>query len=127
MAKAKVAIQVIEVEKLVGVPDMDAGGAQAVAGLEHHPGMQYLLASLRFQAAALKSALYKNRHKDLKDVEFLQSGINWAGWLQAQIERAVGITKTPQVRAARPAELDKFEQLLSQIDVVGASQSGDNA
>ena len=117
-------IKVIEIERLPGVPELDAASAGAVATLQNHPGFQYLLASLRHQGALLKSALAGSRHKDIRDVEFLQSGINWCGWLQSQLEKAVGITNRPTPRPAKPTELAQFEQLLNQIDVVGkGSQS----
>ena len=122
MAKTKLDVKVVEIEKIHGVPELDASSASAVATLRDHPGFQYLVTSLRHQAALLKTALAKNRHKDIRDVEFLQSGINWCGWLEEQISKAVGLQNRPAPRPARASELDEFERLLNQIDVVGASQ-----
>jgi len=116
---AKKAVQVIEIERAGAVPELDPASAQAVASLRNHPGMQYLLAKLSAQRAALREALVKNRHADLKDVEFLQSGANWAAWFQQQIETAIGILNRPQPREAFPYEQEAFEQLQRRIDVIG--------
>ena len=116
----KTSIKVVELEKQPGVPELDSASAVAVASLQTHPGFQYLLAKLRFQRASLKEALVKNRHKDLKDVEFLQSGANWCGWLQEQVEHAIGVVNRPVQRPARDFELEAFERLRNQIDVIGA-------
>ena len=114
-------LKVIEVEKYA-VPDLDPASAAAVATLGKHPGFQYLLAKLRFQRAALREALVKTKHKEIRDVEFLQSGANWCGWLEEQLAAAVGLVNKPASRPTREFEREAFERLLSQIDVVGVAK-----
>lgn len=115
-------IKVIEVEKST-VPELDKGGAYAVAALKGNPGFEYLLAKLRAQRALLREALVTQRHKELKDVEFLQSGANWLGWLEDQLNKAVGIVNAPKPRNARPYELEAFEQLRGNVELVGLKQT----
>lgn len=123
-------VKIVEIEKQLGVPELDTSSAASVASLRDHPGMQYLLAKMRLQAQLLKGTLATTRHKDLKDVEFLQSGVAWLNWLQQQLDKALQIVNQPKPRAARPYELNAFEELSSQIDWVGASKRpngrGDN-
>lgn len=124
------AIKIVEIEKQLGVPELNEASAASVASLRDHPGMQYLLAKFRLQAAALKTVLTTQRQKDLNDVEFLQSGIAWCSWLQQQLDKALQIQNQPKPRPARPQELETFEELSSRIDWVGASKRpngrGDN-
>jgi hypothetical protein len=127
VAKQKLAIQIVEIEKSYVLPELDSNSAGSVASLQGHPGWQYLMARLRNQSALLTAALTKTRHKDIKDVEFLQSGINWCHWLDDQCTKATGmIARTQPAREMRPAELENFERLRSQIDVVGVSNTVDN-
>jgi hypothetical protein len=112
-------IKVVEIEK-VAVPEMDkAGAAYSVASLRGNPGFEYLLAKLRVQRALLRESLVKNKHKDIRDVEFLQSGANWLGWLEDQLNTAVGIVNAPKPRIARPFEQEAFEQLRQNVELVG--------
>ena len=115
-------INIIEIEKRP-VPELDASSAAAVATLQNHPGFLYLLAKLAAQRAALREALVKNRHKEIRDVEFLQSGANWCGWLEDQLSAAVALQNRPQPRVAKPYEEEAFEQLRRRIDVVGLQSS----
>ena len=117
--------KVIEVEKRI-VPELDQASAAGVASLQTHPGFQYLLAKLAFQRSLMKDSLAKNRQKDIRDVEFLQSGINWCGWLEDQLVAATGKLNAPTPRIQRAHEREAFEQLLGQIDVVGMRSSADN-
>lgn len=128
MARTKLDVKVIEVEKQFVLPALDQGSAAAVAMLAGHPGFQYLVAALHNQAAVMKAALIKNRHKDMRDVEFLQSGINWAGWLAEFVTKAAEMAKPKEEpREMRDSERMNFEVLRNQIDVVGVLQAGDNA
>ena len=128
MSKPKLAVQVVEIEKPFVVPQMDAGAAAAVASLNGHPGWQWLIHQLRYQSALLTAALIKTRHKSKEDFEFLQSGINWCGWLEEQMSKATGmLQRKDEPREMRPLERESFEKLLSQIDVIGVTQPADNS
>lgn len=115
--------KILEIEK-AQVPPLDAASAASVVSLQSHPGFQYLLAKLRVQRAALKHALETQRQKELKDFEFLQSGANWCNWLQVQLDEAVKLTQQPKPRNATAYEREAFEQLRSQLDVVGVGSRG---
>jgi hypothetical protein len=112
-------IKVIEIEKSSVPADMDRGGAYAVAALKGNPGFEYLLAKLRVQRALIREALVKNKHKEIRDVEFLQSGANWLGWLEDQLNTAVGVVNAPKPRATRAYEAEAFEQLRGNVELVG--------
>ncbi len=120
---------VVEIEKPYVLPELDQGSAAAVATLGSHPGFQYLVAKLKNQSALLKSTLAKKRQDSIRDVEFLQSGIVWCDWLEDQVHAATTMlnAKRPEPRDPRPAERETFERLLSQIDVIGASEAADNS
>lgn len=119
---AKTVFKVIEIEKQT-VPELNGASAMAVASLATHPGFQYLMAKLKFQRAALKDALEKTRHKTLNDVEFLQSGANWCNWLQIELDKAVSIVNNPKPRVARAYELEAFEQLKGNVELVGLQRT----
>lgn len=123
-------LKIVEVERQLGIPDLDATSAPAVATLREHPGFQYLLAKLRLQASLLRTTLANTKHKDLNEVEFLQSGIAWCNWLQQQLEKSIGLVNRPVPRAVRPSEIEAFEALQSQIQWIGAANRpnglGDN-
>jgi hypothetical protein len=118
VAAKKAEFLVLEIEK-TALPPLDSASAASVVSLQSHPGFQYLLAKLRVQRAALKHALETQRQKELKDFEFLQSGANWCNWLQVQLDEAVKLTQQPKPRNATAYEREAFEQLRSQLDVVG--------
>lgn len=126
MAKPKLAIKIVEVEKGFVLPPLDKSSAGSVASLIGHPGWQYLMASLKNQGALLTAALIKNRHKTKEDFEFLQSGINWCHWLEEQCAKATGMLQRPEPREMQPLERENFERLRSQIDVIGISDQTDN-
>jgi hypothetical protein len=122
MAK-KPDFKIVELERVPNVPELNNTNAAAVAALRDHPGFQYLLAKLRLQKALLQTTLSTKRQASLRDVEFLQSGIVWCGWLEDQVSKAVGIQNRPQARPARVPEIEAFEQLQRLIDVVGVESS----
>jgi hypothetical protein len=117
--KAKLSIKVVEIEKKNVLKLDEKSVAPFVARLKDDPGFQFLVAKLEAQRAALRSALETNRHKTKEDFEFLQSGINWCGWLQSQVETAVGILNQPAPRPARAYEMEAFEQLRHNVELVG--------
>ena len=125
--KPKLGVRIVEIEKPFVLPPMDSGAAAAVASLAGHPGFQYLNAMLKNQGALLKAALYKTKHKDIREVDFLQSGCNWCDWLETQVAKATEMTsQRTEPREMRPSEIANFERLRSQIDVIGAPNPTDN-
>jgi hypothetical protein len=90
----------------------------SIATLSGHPGFAHLLKKLALQNAALGSKLKYERHTTLDEVNFLQAGVYWSNWLQAELKRAT--TKMTQRRVdPMQEELDAFKQLDAQIERVG--------
>ena len=107
---------VIEVEKKHPLTETSES-IEAVRTLEDHPGFQWLLSKLRLQASRLQSELLQGRHKDIREVEFLQSGIQWCGWLQSQLD--LNREKYRQMRPAIPQEVMHFQDIESTIELIG--------
>jgi hypothetical protein len=92
---------------------------ESLATLAQHPAFVYLLRRLRMQRHNLEAQLRDGRHENLRDVEFIQSGIFWTSWLQGQIDTLVGRT-APIPTAASPSEIEAFEAVHQHIDLVGS-------
>lgn len=118
--------KVVEIEKKHVSKLDEKSVAPFVSRLKDDPGFQFLMAKLEVQRALLRDSLEKNRHKSQADFEFLQSGLNWCSWLQQQVETAVGIVSQPQARPARAYELEAFEQLRQNVELIGL-QRADNS
>lgn len=110
-------VLILEVEKGARVPGLDKDSAQAVASLQGHPGFLYLLAKLKFQNEVLKSTLQSRRHENIREVEFLQSGIAWTNWLRDQLEGAVNF-KTAPVTDASASEQTIFEESQRMLQIL---------
>lgn len=114
--------QIVEVEKPVPVPPLDENSSQAVATLQAHPGFQYLLAKLRLQRSALKTILTTQRQHSLTDVEFIQSGIAWTGWLEEQLNAAIGFKAAPPTDSLESQRI-AFEEALGRIEILRGSST----
>jgi hypothetical protein len=84
---------------------------EAVRSLVNHPGFVALSNRLRLQAAALDAKLH-TRQESLRDVDRLQAGIEWCGWLQGQVDRAVAKHKETKAVAPSPTEQQMFDQVI---------------
>lgn len=100
---------IVEVEKPRVVPEWNKDVAASIATLQGHPGFAWLLGRLRLHRASMKSALCSQRQETLRDVEFLQSGIAWTGWLESQLTRALGYHETPPEEPGK-TERELFEE-----------------
>lgn len=119
-SKVKEVIKYLVVEsKPIGtLPAMTPELSQSIASLAGHPGFQYLSMKLQKQGELLQASLVNDRHKDLREAEFLQSGVQWCSWLQRQVESATSRVRTP--RPATPEEISAF----SSIELVGEAPQG---
>jgi hypothetical protein len=109
---------VVEIPAPRQIPQLDKDVASSVATLQGHPGFQWLLQRLRIQRAQLQSALSSQRQATLTDVEFLQSGIAWTCWLEAQLAKAVGYQEPRVPQAPYDAERDAFDEVSKFIEVI---------
>jgi hypothetical protein len=108
--------KVIEVEKAQRVPPMDADIARSIQTLQSHPGFLYILAKLKFQREVLKTQVATTRQASMEDVIMLQSGVAWSGWLQTQLDQAIGFKSTSA--PATPAEITLFEEAQRNLEVL---------
>ncbi len=113
------AVQVVVVEKPHDLKPLDKATAQSVDALAHNPGFLYLLARLKAQRSLLQSTLYRQRQKDMTEVEFLKSGIAWCSWLETQLEFATKLASTPEPEPAREEEMDAFNAIKAQLETIG--------
>lgn len=108
--------QVIEIEKGVPTKADDA----SIASLKDHPGFVALVNRMKLRRAYLSAQLNNNRHESIRDVDFLQHGVHWLGYLEFEVNAAVGATKAK----ARPivvsdAVAEEFEKARLAIDEIG--------
>lgn len=109
--------KIIEVERPRVIPPQEAEVSKSIATLQGHPGFQYLVEKLRIQRAQLRSALCNQRQESLTNVEFLQSGIAWTGWLEEQLQRAVNFQEPKPLEPER-TEKEAFEEIQRFIEVL---------
>ena len=98
------------------LPEMTPELREAIWSLSHHPGFQYLATKLRTQKALLLKTLQEGRHTDIRDVDFIQGGIFWTGWLDNQLNSHQ--PKTPPTNAS-PDEIQAFEEIRDAVELVG--------
>lgn len=90
----------------------------SIATLPSHPGFQYLIKKLALQHAQLRSKMDFERHTDLREVDFLQSGLYWSAWLDNEVKRTT-VKYTAQRIDPMADELQAFQEIDSQIERVG--------
>ncbi len=110
---------IVEVSTPRRLAEPDEAEREAIISLQAHPGFQFLLQKLAFQRHLLESVLLTQRQENLKDVEFLQSGINWLRWLQGQIEAEIKFKKRRVLQPPSVSEKAALEQVMDQFEVVG--------
>ena len=97
----------------------DKGVLESLAGLENHPGFQFLLQRLDLAAAYLDSRLRTERHADIRAVDTIQQGIAWCNWVKQQVIAAQPKMRT-EVRQAEDYEEALFKELDKQLIRLGA-------
>lgn len=111
--------KIIEVERPRTPEAMDTTEVRAMlATLQSNPGLLYILGRLKAQKSLMETTLKTTHFEKLEEVINLQSGIFWAGWLEAQIN---SLTKraTPEPAAPYDFELEAFKEIDSQLERVG--------
>ena len=84
--------------------DLDDESIRAITTLEHHPGFKALMAKFKLQRGLLEAKLKGGKFKDLREIDNIQNGLYWAGWL----ERTVAAEVFKQENAPRKAR-DAYE------------------
>lgn len=111
--------QVIEVEKPRPLAD-DGDADSTIVTLQHHPGFQRLMGKLKLERSVLETKLKNARHDSLRDVEFIQSGIFWASWLERQVEKEVSAKARPTPQPAYDEEAEAFKRASALVEEVGS-------
>jgi len=91
---------------------------ESVASLAYHPGFKALADRAEGHAALLEGRLRTPGIKDIREVDFLTSGIYWLNWLRLEVNKATQIGSLP-VRTAEQEELAAWKALDAQIERVG--------
>jgi hypothetical protein len=107
---------IVEIEK--GVPTK--GDDSSIASLRDHPGFVALMNRLKLRKAYLRSQLINNRHESMRDVDILQLGSFWLGYLESEVNNAVSNLKkqVPPVVAVDAVE-QEFERAQAAIESIG--------
>lgn len=116
--KPKVQYKIIEIERPRPLAQLDPEAEKTVITLQSHPGFLYLVNKLRLQRHALEMKLKHERHSNLNEVEWIQSGIFWCNWLEDQVNRMVN-NQLPSSQTALPPEATAFEEVMKLTEIVG--------
>lgn len=87
----------------------------AVSALADHPGYVALRDLRAWQVDVLRSKLLSDHHDDLRKVDFLQNGVYWLGWDDAQVAKATNIG-SQRSRGVDWAELEEIKEVESAIE-----------
>jgi hypothetical protein len=118
VVKEVIQYKVIEVPPRTVSPAEDKEMRESVATLSSHPGWVHQMKKLDYLQSALKHKLNHEKQSTLEEVQFLQAGIYWAGWLRQEQTRAT--TKLmPQQQDPMQDELEAFKLLDNMIERVG--------
>lgn len=110
---------ILELPLTIQLPEPDPNMREALIALGAHPGFRYLTNKLRFEHAAIESRLKKQHHENLREVDFLQVGLFWTGWLQRQIDKELRRKENQSYRISTEAELSAFNEVSKAIEQVG--------
>jgi hypothetical protein len=108
MGKVEQLYTVVEIEKTRPV-DLSPEAAASVESLQGHAGFLWLLSRLKYQAARLRTELETVHHEDIREVDFLQSGLFWCNWLQQQLD--IGHNRYISTRPANSVEHNFMAQI----------------
>jgi hypothetical protein len=117
------AYKVIEVEKPRVLPALSSDEVKAMlATLPSNPGFQYILARLKMQRAVIEDALKFTKQETKEDYQWLQAGIFWAGWVEAEMNRLT--SRAASIEAdTTDFERDAFQQVDKMLERVQPATS----
>ena len=110
--------QIVEIKGPRIITKWDNETKAAVATLQSHPGHVAVMDRLALQRQLLESKLTREFHKDMREVDQLQAGVFWLGYVQEVISKALQLPQhTP--KDAMDEEMEAFRELDSKIERVG--------
>lgn len=114
--KKQIEYKFIEVEP--GHPQNLEGLEESIQALAVHPGFNALSNRLRLNRSQLQSRLQSTLGATLDEVRFLQAGIYWSGWLEAQIKQLVYKAR-PVISEPNAEELAIMKEIHESLEVIG--------
>jgi len=90
----------------------------AIRTLPSHPGFVAITERLALQRQLLEAKAANEFHKDLRETDFIQSGIYWLNYVQYLIDKETEVKQRIQ-RDPMAEELEAFQQIDAQIERVG--------
>jgi len=94
---------------------------EAVATLSSHPGFIFLVDRLNLQRQMLESKLAREFHKDLREIDYLQAGVFWLGYIQDQVAKASQLPNARPLDAMQEEE-EAFRLIDASIERIGMEQ-----
>lgn len=101
-----------------GVPVANSGDDEVIASLLNHPGFVALCNRFKLKRQALLAQLEGTRHKEIRDVDFIQSGLYWLRFAESEVNTATRNLRIGAQRKAAPEEVIEFNKVLSAIESV---------
>ena len=74
-----------------------------------------MLQKLRLQQHLLLTRLKQERHEKLYDVEFLQSGVHWIGWMEAQLNKEIKFSQAARETTPNSTESESIDTVMKEI------------
>jgi hypothetical protein len=114
----KVVYKVVEVKSPRSSQAWSKEIKDAISTLSSHPGFVALTDRLNLQRQMLESKLSREFHKDLREIDYLQAGVFWLGYIQDLVAKATNLIPSAPVDAMQE-EMEAFKLLDSQIERIG--------
>jgi len=116
---SRVVYKIVEVKAPRPTYRWDKNTQDAVSTLVAHPGFVALIERLGVTKAQLETKNNTQWKKDLREADFLQSGIFWCNWLKEQVDKAAFKGSQPTYVDPMAEELAAFKELDARIERVG--------
>lgn len=114
----KIVYKVVEVKDRP-IQEWDKETKDAISTLPAHPGFLAVMNRLSLQRQMLNTKLSASYHKELREVDFLQSGLYWLNYIQNTVEQATKVRNAPKQLDAYDEEREAFERINAAIERVG--------
>jgi hypothetical protein len=99
------------------VPQINKSADESIKTLQFHPGFIEVHNRLRYQRALLQTKLETGRNTHEDDI-WLKSGIFWAKFYHAEVDRLVNKREVPKALATTDDVQAEFDRVNSQFERV---------
>lgn len=121
--KSRVDYRIVEVKAPRPIVRWDNTTKETISTLNSHPGFVALMEKLSLTKAQLESKNNTQWKKDLREADFLQSGIFWCNWLQDEVNKSTSRGSIKQYIDPMQEELEAFQKLDANIERVGMDET----